>query len=77
MDIYYVDLIDDEFSEPVNLGPDINSEYNESFPYSYNDSTLFYSSDKDSNGGKFNIYIATKVISNRWETESFKREYKF
>ena len=43
MDIYYVDLIDDEFSEPVNLGPDINSEYNESFPYSYNDSTLFYS----------------------------------
>ena len=72
MDIYYVDLIDDEFSEPVNLGPDINSEYNESFPYSYNDSTLFYSSDKDSNGGKFNIYIATKVISNRWEIESLK-----
>ena len=72
MDIYYVDLKDDEFSEPVNLGPDINSEYNESFPYSYNDSTLFYSSDKDSNGGKFNIYIATKVISNRWEIESLK-----
>ena len=72
MDIYYVDLIDDKFSEPVNLGPDINSEYNESFPYSYNDTTLFYSSDKDSNGGKFNIYIATKVISNRWEIESLK-----
>ena len=72
MDIYYVDLIDDEFSEPVNLGPDINSEYNESFPYSYNDSTLFYSSDKASKGGKFNIYIATKVISNRWEIESLK-----
>ena len=72
MDIYYVDLIDDEFSEPVNLGPDINSEYNESFPNSYNDSTLFYSSDKASKGGNFNIYIATKVISNRWDIKSLK-----
>ena len=72
MDIYYLDLMDDKFSEPTNLGPDINSEYNESFPYSYNDSTLFYSSDKAYKGGKFNIYIATKVISNRWEIESLK-----
>ena len=72
MDIYYVDLIDDKFSEPKNLGPDINSQYNESFPYSYNDSTLFYSSDKADNGGKFDIHIATKVISNRWETEPLK-----
>ena len=54
------------------MGPDINSQYNESFPYSYNDSTLFYSSDKASKGGKFNIYIATKVISNRWEIEALK-----
>lgn len=72
MDIYYLDLMDDKFSEPTNLGPDINSQYNESFPYSYNDSTLFYSSDKAYKGGKFNIYIATKVISNRWEIESLK-----
>ena len=43
MDIYYVDLVDDKFSKPTNLGPDINSEYDESFPYLYNDSILFYS----------------------------------
>ena len=72
MDIYYVDLVDDKFSEPTNLGPDINSEYNESFPYSYNDSILFYSSDKADKGGKFDIYIATKVISNRWTTDVLK-----
>ena len=68
MDIYYVDLVDDKFSEATNLGPDINSKYNESFPYSYNDSILFYSSDKADKGGEFDIYIATKVISNRWTT---------
>ena len=72
MDIYYVDLVDDKFSKPTNLGPDINSEYNESFPYSYNDSILFYSSDKADMGGKFDIYIATKVISNRWTTDVLK-----
>ena len=70
MDIYYVDLVGEKISEPRNLGPDINSQYNESFPFIYNDSTLFFSSDKADNGGNFNIYLATKVISNRWETES-------
>jgi outer membrane protein OmpA-like peptidoglycan-associated protein len=72
MDIYYADLVNEKFSKPTNLGPDINSEYNESFPNIYNDSVLFYSSDKADEGGKFNIYIATKVISNRWKTESLK-----
>ena len=70
MDIYYVDVLGDKFTEPTNLGPDINSEYNESFPYSYNDSILFYSSDKADKGGKFDIYIATKVVSNRWSTDA-------
>jgi len=72
MDIYYADIADEKFSEPTNLGPDVNSRYNESFPYIYNDSILFYSSDKANEGGKFNIYIATKVVSNRWKTESLK-----
>tara|TARA_Y100000768_G_scaffold97158_1_gene70780 strand:+ start:741 stop:2660 length:1920 start_codon:yes stop_codon:yes gene_type:complete len=72
MDIYYADLVDDKFSKPINLGPDVNTEYNESFPYSYNDSILFYSSDKAGEGGRLNIYIATKVISNRWITDVLK-----
>lgn len=72
MDIYYVDLKNERLSEPMNLGPDINSEYNESFPYSYNDSILFYSSDKVNKGGKFDIYIATKVITNRWVVDILK-----
>ena len=72
MDIYYADLVDDKFSKPINLGPDVNTKYNESFPYSYNDSILFYSSDKAGEGGRLNIYIATKVISNRWITDVLK-----
>ena len=72
MDIYYVDISGDKVTEAINLGPDINSEYNESFPYSYNDSILFYSSDKADKGGKFDIYIATKEVSNRWSTDALK-----
>ena len=72
MDIYYVDISGDKVTEAINLGPDINSEYNESFPYSYNDSILFYSSDKADKGGKFDIYIATKVVSRRWSTDVLK-----
>ena len=73
MDIYYVDLKNEKISEPINLGPDINSEYNESFPYSYNDSILFYSSDKVNKGGKFDIYIATQSdYYNRWMVDILK-----
>lgn len=40
------------WSEPKNLGPNVNTEGNESFPYISNDNTLYYSSDANpGNGG--------------------------
>lgn len=44
-DIWYVDIIDKEnYGRPVNLGPNINTEERESFPYISSENVLYFSS---------------------------------
>ena len=44
-DIWYVDIIDKEnYGRPVNLGPTINTEERESFPYISSENVLYFSS---------------------------------
>ena len=79
MDLYYVNIEDDKIAgEITNMGPDINTENDEVFPFIFSDKYLFYSSNKGSNQ-KFNIYLATNKIYNRWEksilSEPFNSEY--
>tara|TARA_A100001011_G_scaffold80233_1_gene83286 strand:+ start:7975 stop:10104 length:2130 start_codon:yes stop_codon:yes gene_type:complete len=79
MDLYYVDIEDDKIAgEITNMGPDINTENDEVFPFIFSDKYLFYSSNKGSNE-KFNIYLATNKIFNRWQksilSEPFNSEY--
>lgn len=69
MDLYYVPMENDVFlGGPVNLGPDINTSANEVFPFSHSNQILFYSSDKQKDK-KLNIYLASNLITNRWETQ--------
>lgn len=49
------------WSEPINLGPKINTEGNEMFPYMHSDGTLFFSSDGHPGIGALDIFEATKV----------------
>ena len=35
MDLYYVTIVNNQFSTPVNLGPDVNTAGDEVFPYSF------------------------------------------
>ncbi|MBT8234432.1 MAG: OmpA family protein [Saprospiraceae bacterium] len=49
MDLYFTIYQDGEWSEPMNLGPVINSEDNEVFPYLSHNNFLFYSSDGGEN----------------------------
>ena len=79
MDLYYVKIEDDKIvGEITNMGPDINTEKDEVFPFIFSDKYLFYSSNKGSNQ-KFNIYLATNKIYNRWEnnilSKPFNSEY--
>ncbi len=61
-DIYVVDINEDgSFGEPRNLGPKINTEGREMFPYIGKDNILYFSSDGHSGYGKLDIF-ATKIF---------------
>lgn len=54
------------FADPVNLGPEINSADNEMYPYLRADDRLYFSSDRLSGMGGFDIYKAGLVEPGKW-----------
>lgn len=69
MDLYYIPLDQiDQNPEVINLGPDINTDNNETFPFVLADGTLFYTNEAQSNEGDFEINMALKGPENRWKT---------
>ena len=64
-DIYYVDKTPEGWSEPVNLGAEINSRKRELFPYYHVDGTLYFSTDGRSTRN-LSIY-ATKFEDGVWQ----------
>jgi len=65
-DIYYCELVNNEWSEPINLGADVNSSASENFPYIHSSGKLYFSSDRDGGIGKLDIY-STRKIDGKWE----------
>lgn len=58
-DLWYVDITgENTYGKPTNLGPDINTEGRESFPFMSKDNHLYYSSDGRAGLGGFDIYVA-------------------
>lgn len=54
-----------EWAEPQNLGPDINTEFNEDFPtHSADDKTLYFCSEGHENMGGYDIFSAD------WDSET-------
>ena len=52
---------------PVNIGPTVNSEYNEDTPFITGDGkTLYFSSQGHYNMGGFDIFYTTLLSNNRW-----------
>jgi len=57
-DIWYVDIIDKEnYGRPVNLGPNINTEERESFPYISSENVLYFSSNGLMGLGGLDIFM--------------------
>ena len=56
MDLYYSERIGSHWSDPVNMGPQVNSSGNDWFPTLINDKYLVYSSDDPESG--LDMYIA-------------------
>ncbi|MFC2115336.1 PKD domain-containing protein [Bacteroidota bacterium] len=62
-DLYVCNLIGTQWSEPVNLGPNINSNRNEIYPVYYPDGRLYFSSNGlDPNLGGFDLYFSFRDI---------------
>jgi peptidoglycan-associated lipoprotein len=62
----------DDWSEPENLGQDINTPGDEMFPYVHADGTLYFSSDSHIGIGGLDIYKATLQESGRWKIENMR-----
>ena len=58
-DLWYVDILEDNtYGTPVNLGPSINTEGRESFPFISNKNKLYFSTDGRSGLGGLDIFVA-------------------
>ena len=55
-DIYKVELLEDNFGTPVNLGPTVNSEMQEQFPYISDNGNLYFASDRFTGLGGLDLY---------------------
>lgn len=64
-DIYYSKRNGNLWSPPVNMGPTINSEGNEMFPFLQNDSSLYFASDGKGGLGGLDIF-ESKCINGTW-----------
>lgn len=66
-DIYKSDFINGSWSAPKNLGKTINTPGNEMFPFTPNDSTLYFSSDGNFTLGGLDIY-RSELNNDEWST---------
>ncbi len=69
-DIYrIVKLPNGEWSEPLNLGPEINTPYDEDSPFiAVNNKTLYYSSNGPNSMGGFDVFVTFRDENNAWST---------
>lgn len=65
MDIYYCRKLGDEWGRPVNLGPVVNTQKNESFPFASAHNKLFFASDGHKGFGGKDLYY-TQEINEIW-----------
>jgi len=65
MDLYYCNKINNSWSLPINLGSEINTSKNESFPFVSKSGLLFFASDGLKGFGGKDIFY-TQQISGNW-----------
>jgi outer membrane protein OmpA-like peptidoglycan-associated protein len=60
-DIYVSEFINEQWSKPVNLGPEVNTSSKEMFPYVDKHNNLYFSSGGHNGYGKLDIFIAGSI----------------
>ena len=68
-DIWFVYIFENgEYSQPINVGPNVNTEFRESFPFLDKENNLYYSSDGKSGLGGFDVF--SSKLNNRGYPQS-------
>lgn len=69
-DIYrIVKLPNGEWSKPQNMGPEINTPYDEDSPFiAINNKTLYYASNGPASMGGFDVFVSFRDADNNWST---------
>ena len=67
-DIYrIVKLPDGSWSQPINLGPEINTEYDEDSPFiAIDNKTMYFSSNGPKSMGGFDVFVSIRDDNNEW-----------
>jgi chitodextrinase len=65
-DIYYCELINNEWSVPMNLGPKVNTSGIENFPYMHPSGKLYFTSNRPGGFGRLDVY-STSFYNGKWE----------
>lgn len=65
-DIYRIKKQGDKWSKPQNLGPDINTPYDDDSPFLHENGTLYFSSKGHNSMGGFDIFSA-KTVGDKFE----------
>lgn len=71
-DIYRARAIGNDFGPIENLGPQINTEGDEVFPYVRDSVTLYFASDGHLGMGGLDLYKATRTSDGKWEIENMQ-----
>lgn len=67
MDIYIAFLTDSGWSQPINLGPTINTPYSERSPYLHPDGkTLYFSSNGHPGLGELDVFKSVRLRDDSW-----------
>jgi peptidoglycan-associated lipoprotein len=61
---------DDGWGEPMNLGPTINTEANEMYPYIRSNGALYFASEGHKGFGGLDIFKASRKEQGGWEVEN-------
>lgn len=67
-DIYMCTRNGDKWDRPQNLGPSVNTEGNEMFPYISSNGTLYFSSDGLPGLGGLDVFATRQLSSGKWDT---------
>lgn len=65
-DLYYSDRVGLGWSSPINLGPKINTEGDELFPYYHSDGELYFASDGQLGLGGLDIFRVEDLGEGQW-----------